>query len=56
MVIAFAFNLGMPSTDLKLVSAVIVTIALSTGMLGERFSIPALMRKSALRRGGGTNA
>lgn len=38
MVIAAAFNLGMPSTDLKLVSAVIVTIALSTGMMGERFS------------------
>lgn len=51
IVIAFAFNLGMPSTDLKLVSAVIVTIALSTGMMGEKFSLPALIRK-----GGGKNA
>jgi putative ABC transport system permease protein len=51
MVISFAFNLGMPSTDLKLVSATIVTIALSTGMLGEKFSIPALLRK-----GGAKNA
>jgi putative ABC transport system permease protein len=45
MIIAFAFNLGMPSTDLKLVSAVIVTFALSTGALGERFSIPTLFQK-----------
>ncbi|HYE69714.1 MAG TPA: hypothetical protein VEA58_13945 [Anaerovoracaceae bacterium] len=50
-VIAFAFNLGMPSTDLKLVSAVIVTIALSSGMMGEKFSIPALFKK-----GGAKNA
>lgn len=50
-VIAFAFNLGMPSTDLKLVSAVIVTIALSTGIMGEKFSIPALFKK-----GGAKNA
>jgi len=51
MVISFAFNLGMPSTDLKLVSAVIVTVALSTGMMGEKFSLPALIRK-----GGAKNA
>ena len=44
-VIAFALTLGMPSTDMKLVSAVIVTIALSTGRLGEKFSIPAFMKK-----------
>lgn len=56
MIIAFAFNLGMPSTDLKLVSAVIVTIALSTGTLGERFSIPALLKKLVIRKGGGKNA
>lgn len=49
MIIAYAFTLGMPSTDLKLVSAVIVTIALSTGRLGERFSIPALIRKGGAR-------
>lgn len=51
IIIAFAFNLGMPSTDLKLVSAVIVTVALSTGMMGEKFSISALVRK-----GGAGNA
>lgn len=51
MVISFAFNLGMPSTDLKLVSATIVTIALSTGMLGEKFSLPAMLKK-----GGAKNA
>lgn len=56
-VIAFAFNLGMPSTDLKLVSAVIVTIALSTGMMGEKFSIAALIGKPAfIKKGGGKNA
>jgi len=36
LVIAFAFNLGMPPTDLKLVSAVIVAIALSMPVLKER--------------------
>lgn len=57
MVIAFAFSLGMPSTDLKLVSAVIVTIALSTGKMGERFSIPSMRRIPAMaRKGGGSNA
>ena len=39
MVIAIALYIGMPPTDLKLVSAVIVTIALSMGMLGENFSL-----------------
>lgn len=38
MVIGVALYMGMPPTDLKLVSAVIVTIALSMGMLGENFS------------------
>ena len=38
MVIGVALYLGMPPTDLKLVSAVIVTIALAMGMLGENFS------------------
>ena len=50
MIIAFAFNLGMPSTDLKLVSAVIVTFALSTGVLGEKFSIPALIQKGGAKK------
>ena len=39
MVIAVALYIGMPPTDLKLVSAVIVTIALSMGLLGENFSL-----------------
>lgn len=39
MVIGVALYLGMPPTDLKLVSAVIVTIALAMGMLGENFSL-----------------
>ncbi|NLZ39210.1 MAG: ABC transporter permease [Firmicutes bacterium] len=33
LIIAFAFSLGMPATDLKLVSAVIVAVALSSGAL-----------------------
>ena len=51
MVIAIALYIGMPPTDLKLVSAVIVTIALSMGMLGENFS---LFRKKG--KGGNRNA
>lgn len=39
MVIGVALYMGMPPTDLKLVSAVIVTIALAMGMLGENFSL-----------------
>ena len=38
-IIGFAFALGMPASDLKLVSAVIVTFALSTGIMGEKFSL-----------------
>ncbi|MBR0598885.1 ABC transporter permease [Sinanaerobacter chloroacetimidivorans] len=38
LVIAFALQSGMPSNDLKLVSAVIVTIALSTGIMGEKLT------------------
>ncbi|NLZ93510.1 MAG: ABC transporter permease [Firmicutes bacterium] len=33
LIIAFAFAMGMPANDLKLVSAIIVAIALSTGTL-----------------------
>ena len=51
MVIGVALYLGMPPTDLKLVSAVIVTIALAMGMLGENFS---LRKKKA--KGGEKNA
>ena len=39
MVIGVALYIGMPPTDLKLVSAVIVTIALAMGMMFESFSI-----------------
>lgn len=38
LIISFALNFGMAANDLKLVSAVIVTIALSLGILGETFS------------------
>ncbi len=51
MVICVALYLGMPPTDLKLVSAVIVTIALAMGMLGENFSF---RKKKA--KGGEKNA
>lgn len=37
-IIGFAFALGMPASDLKLISAIIVTFALSTGIMGEKFS------------------
>jgi putative ABC transport system permease protein len=36
LVIAFALELGMPPTDLKLISAVIVTLALSASTIKER--------------------
>ena len=39
MVIGVALYIGMPPTDLKLVSAVIVTIALAMEMMGESFSV-----------------
>ena len=39
MIIGVALYLGMPPTDLKLVSAVIVTIALAMGMMGGGLSI-----------------
>ena len=48
MVIAYAFGIGLPPSDLKLISAVIVVIALSTGMISEKFSM--------IRRGGAKNA
>ncbi len=38
-IIGFAFALGMPASDLKLISAFIVTFALSTGIMGEKFSL-----------------
>ena len=39
LILAVALELGMPATDMKLVSAVIVVIALSLGVLGESFSL-----------------
>lgn len=39
LVLAVALNLGMQASDMKLVSAVIVIIALSLGSLGESFSL-----------------
>ncbi len=39
MIIGVALYIGMPPTDLKLVSAVIVTIALAMGMMGGSLSI-----------------
>lgn len=38
LIIAFALELGMPPTDLKLVSAVIVALALSTPVFRKRFN------------------
>lgn len=49
MVIGVALYLGMPPTDLKLVSAVIVTIALAMGMLGENFSLRKKRSKAGER-------
>lgn len=39
LVLAFALSQGMQATDMKLVSAVIVIIALSLGVLGESFAV-----------------
>ncbi|HHX87731.1 MAG TPA: ABC transporter permease, partial [Firmicutes bacterium] len=39
LVIAFALELGMPPTDLKLVSAVIVTLALSMPTIKQRLYV-----------------
>lgn len=39
LIISFALNFGMAANDLKLVSAVIVTVALAFGLMGERFSL-----------------
>jgi len=39
LIIAIALELGMPPTDLKLVSAVIVALAMSTPVLNKQFSV-----------------
>lgn len=45
IIIAMALNLGMAANDLKLVSAVIVTVALALGIMGESFSMKAMGKK-----------
>lgn len=39
LIIAMALELGMPSTDLKLISAVIVALAMSTPVLKKQFTV-----------------
>lgn len=39
LIIAIALEMGMPPTDLKLVSAVIVALAMSTPVLNKQFSV-----------------
>jgi putative ABC transport system permease protein len=50
LVIAFALELGMPPTDLKLVSAVIVAVALSMPVIKGRMI--TLRKRAHLRQGG----
>jgi putative tryptophan/tyrosine transport system permease protein len=38
LIIAFALEIGMPATDLKLVSAVIVALAMSMPIIKKRIS------------------
>lgn len=45
IIIAMALNFGMAANDLKLVSAVIVTVALALGIMGESFSMKAMGKK-----------
>ncbi len=42
LIISFALNFGMAANDLKLVSAVIVTVALAFGLMGESFSLKSI--------------
>lgn len=51
LVIAFAYELGMPTNDLKLVSALIVAVALSTPVIRERLF--AFRKRRLLRQGRG---
>ncbi len=51
LVIALAFEFGMPATDLKLVSAVIVALALSTPVIRERLF--SFRKRRLLRQGRG---
>ncbi|WP_051280420.1 ABC transporter permease [Anaerovorax odorimutans] len=45
LIIAQAFKLGLPTSDLKLVSAAIITIALAVGAFGGNFSLNSLFAK-----------
>ena len=49
LVIAYALFLGLPSSDLKLVSAVIVVGALAVGTFSENFSFKSLMDKKEVQ-------
>ncbi len=54
LVISIALNLGMPANDLKLVSAIIVTLALALGNMGENFSLKGMGKlKSRLQQKAG---
>lgn len=54
LIISIALNLGMPANDLKLVSAIIVTLALALGNMGESFSLNGLGKlKSRLQQKAG---
>lgn len=50
MVIAIALEMGMPATDLKLISALIVALALAAPVIKE--GLAAVNRRSRLRKGG----
>lgn len=52
-VIAFALKLGMPATDLKLVSAVIVAAALSTSAIKEHVGLLQKKLRASKKRGEG---
>ncbi|MGI6704222.1 MAG: ABC transporter permease [Clostridia bacterium] len=58
LVIAFAFELGVPATDLKLISAVIVAAALSMASVKERLALLEKRRAPGLKakEGGILNA
>ncbi|HOO12625.1 MAG TPA: ABC transporter permease [Bacillota bacterium] len=46
LVIAFAFELGVPATDLKLISALIVAVALAMPAVKERLALHGVKRES----------
>jgi len=50
LVIAIALEMGMPATDLKLISALIVALALAAPVIKERLA--AIKKRYQLRKGG----